>query len=222
MSEPLSRAAHDLRNPLAVVRATLEWLGAQLGAASPAGEVAGACSREDILEGLRDASAATDRLTAIVGDLETLAALEVPGDVARASVSLGEVVAQACARARPLLDARRVAVEMVGFGGPELVTSGDEVLLVRAVETFVDLSVRASRPGACVALSVTAAAGAVVLEIGPRDETCARDRAPRDPRELPGLSSTLAVRILALHGAPLVVHDTDAGPRVAIRFPRVV
>src|SRR5438128_1864870 len=78
----LERAVHDLRNPLAVVRASVEWLEVEL--APP--------EDSEALDALRDASAATLRALAILDDLEVLAGLEAGRSFARVHVVIDDVV----------------------------------------------------------------------------------------------------------------------------------
>src|SRR3954452_9009844 len=65
--ELLEQAAHDLRNPLSVVRASLEWLEVEL------------VDRDDALDAVRDARLAADRLLEIADDLDSLARLRSEG-----------------------------------------------------------------------------------------------------------------------------------------------
>lgn len=62
-AETFLRTAHDLRNPIAVLRATLEWLASEVAPGETADAVA-------------DAAAATQRLASIADHLEILARLE--------------------------------------------------------------------------------------------------------------------------------------------------
>jgi signal transduction histidine kinase len=77
-AEAFLRAAHDIRNPIAVLRATLEWLASEVAAG-------------DVADAVGDATAATQRLALIADNLELLARLD-DGRLVKTSVPLAPLV----------------------------------------------------------------------------------------------------------------------------------
>src|SRR5579883_2811172 len=99
MSKPddddvLRRAAHDLKNPLAVVRASVEWLEGALDTIAGAGGT----EMDDARDALRDAASAVVQMTRVVDDLSALARLAGdPTSVAVALAPLAVEAVEACA-----------------------------------------------------------------------------------------------------------------------------
>src|SRR5207302_9884983 len=125
-AEILFRAVHDLRNPIAVLRATLEWLAEEIGATGETAEAVG------------DAAAATHRLARIADDLEILARLE-HGVRRTTETALAPIVAAAIAA-----DATRPVTSDVPAA---LAAAIDIPLVTRAIDALVSAARRAAKPG---------------------------------------------------------------------------
>jgi signal transduction histidine kinase len=208
--ELLERTVHDLKNPLAVVRATLEWLEVEVA------------DRRDILDAVHDAGAATGRMMTIVDDLDTLAHLEAGEAVAREPVDIVAIVASG-----ERFAARRVEVSSEAAGHVDMV--GDAGLLSRSLEALVDACARGATSGACVELKARvvpraeAQGGRELIEIAVGLRGVGADAPP--VASLAALSSGglgvyLALRAIEAHGGSVLVVPTESVPRVIARLPR--
>ena len=157
-SQLLGRSLHDLRNPLSVVRASLEWLELELA------------EREAIMDAVRDASTATTRILTILEDLEMLSHLESGAQLSRGVVDVGasigrialvqraiEVLVEVCARATPPtgcveLDARIVDVD-TDAGAVEITIGRRGAVAIKGRETSIE-ALASGGIGAYLALRV--------------------------------------------------------------------
>lgn len=213
--ELLERTVHDLKNPLAVVRATLEWLEVELS------------DREDALDAVRDATSASERLVAIVEDLDTLSLLESGRRVRRDAVEISRVVAAVAASSNGRLASRQIQVALLA--AVRIETTGDEALLFRTIQALVDTCARGAPSGACVEIEarvVPAAEGppggeSVEIEVGLRGcEAVGPAVASIDDLACGGLGVYLALRVVEGHGGSLRVVPTASVPRVIASVPR--
>jgi signal transduction histidine kinase len=131
-------AAHELRSPLAVLRARLELAPPQPLTA--------------------EALADVDRIQRLAADLLLLARLDAGAPPARRLVDLGQVVAEEAARPRGRADVR-VALRVE----PGVVVIGDAEQLRRLVANLVDNGVRHARSS--VAVQLGRVAGMAVLDV---------------------------------------------------------
>jgi len=182
--EVLERAVHDLKNPLAVVRASLEWLEVELA------------GRNDLLDAVADATAASNRLSTIIDDLDTLARLGKDGVAVRDPVSLVLLV-------ESVVDAARDRLTQRGLTAVTLATEpvwvlGDVALLQRSIAALVDATARGAPTGACVEVGATASLDAL---------------------ESAGLGVYVALRAVEAHGGSLEVIPTTSLPRIVVRLP---
>ncbi len=201
----LADAAHELRTPIASIRATLE--AAQL---APAGATAA----------IEDARATSvrmgDMLDALLawGRLEAGAELPDPTDL-----RLDQLVEDLAAGFGPR---GRIAVET-----EPVVVRGDPALIRIAVRNLLDNALRhGAEPGADATVLVTVAAGAVaVSDRGPglpghgsEDGDVARFSSG-SPDGI-GLGLSIAARIAELHGGELSARERDGGgTEVLATFP---
>jgi signal transduction histidine kinase len=200
------RTAHDLKNPLAVVRATLEWLELELG------------DRADALDAVHDASVAAERLLAIVDEFGILAQLETGRTVAADPVDVGAVVSEAVESTGGRLASRRISVVST-VAGP-LTLAGDRPLLRRALEAFVDVCARSAPAGACIAIDARAQGNRLELAVGLRGvEGIAPPVASIELLASGGLGVVLALRVVEAHGGTVAVVPTATVPRVLVRLP---
>lgn len=148
-------AAHELRTPIAVIRAQAQ---VALGAGGDA------LQRD---HALRSTLAGCDRAARLVDQLLTLARLEAGApDSTVASVAradLGAVARRVAADLAPaaLLRAQQLELE----AAPSCAVAGDDMLLGVLVRNLVDNALRYSPDGARVQVSVAAQAGQVVLQV---------------------------------------------------------
>lgn len=203
----LERATHDLKNPLAVVRSTLEWLEVELAGS------------ENLLDAVHDASTATTRLMAIVDDLQLLAGV---GDDVRsaAPVLIGDVVEQAAVSATSRLAAKQIAVTALPIPAAAAKASvrGDVALLSHAVLAVVDAVGRGAPRASAIDLSLDVASGSGV-EIFAIVRGDARSDEPADPLSVSGISVFVASRIAAAHGGELRAFAGATVPSIAMVLP---
>ena len=214
VGELLSRSLHDLRNPLAVVRACLEWLEVELG------------EREDLVEAVRDASTATTRMVGILEDLGVLARIEsgdlVEGGVVDVAATLGHVASAMNARLSPR------GVSVVALAAAPAQVPGDAGMIARAIEALVEVCARAAPRSGCVELGARAVElatghGAIEISIGLSDavaiDTTGGGGASIDALASGGIGAFLALRVAEAHRGSLIVERTTNVPRTILRLP---
>ncbi|CAN5925410.1 hypothetical protein BH11MYX4_BH11MYX4_11440 [soil metagenome] len=200
--EVLERAVHDLKNPLAVVRATLEWLEVEL------------VGREDMLDAIVDATAASNRLSTIIEDLDTLARLGKDGLAVRDPVAIVSLVESVVAAAGERL-ARR-GISAVAITSAPVWILGDAALLERSIAALVDATARGAPSGACVEVRVDAAGIGFALKDSVDKPGAA---GTLDALESAGLGVYVALRAVEAHGGSLEVIPTTMLPRIVVRLP---
>jgi len=214
--ELVANVSHELRTPVAAIRALVETL--QDGAAQDpeaASRFLGHIGRE------------TERLGRLVDDLLDLARLEaheVPLETA--PVDLGAVARRVVERFAPLATRKGIGLRVdVAEGGPgDLVVTGDERYLERAVGNLVDNAVKFTPEGGTVGVRVATAGDEVVLEVkdtGPGLTREAADRvferffraAPDRSRRSGGTGLGLAIvkHVALAHGGRVGVRSEGPG-----------
>lgn len=209
-------AAHELRTPIAAIRAQAQ---VALREDDPA-------SRRHALE---STLAGCDRATRLVEQLLTLSRLEAGAAPAMAAVDLGEIARQVAGEAAPRAIARNQAIELSAHARCPVVA--DATLVGVLVRNLVDNAIMYSPPGAKVKLSVNRSDGFVRLTV----QDSGAGLAPADAARLgerffrglgtgvggSGLGWSIVRRIAAVHGAQVHV-DASAqlgGLRVEIDWP---
>lgn len=204
----LSAVSHDLRTPLATIKASLTSLI----------ETGVEWSPTQILSFLQTALEETERLNRLVGQLLDASRVQVGAvHVFFQSVGLDEVVASALSGLRP--DEDRVTVD-VSESLPQVQTDPD--LLERVIANLVENAVSWSPPGQAVRISAGEIASRIDLRIsdrGPGIDSSAREtvfqpfqRMGDSPnREGVGLGLAVARGLLEAMGNELVVEDTPGG-----------
>jgi heavy metal sensor kinase len=204
----IADASHELRSPLAVMRAEID---VALDAGEPTREV------------LESAREEVDRLARIVEDLLTLARLdagEMPRE--REPVALGALAREVAEDLAPL----GVAIEV---RGDDVTAIGDRHHVRHALANLVDNAVKASPSGAVVTVTAFRAQDAVgltVIDSGPGIpahelerifERFARlDGARRREQGGSGLGLAICREIAAAHGGTVTVTSSDAGSRFVL------
>ncbi len=204
----LSAVSHDLRTPLATIKASLTSLV----------ETGVAWSPEQTEAFLRTALEETERLNRLVGHLLDASRVQVGAvHVFYQNVGLDEVVAAALSGLR--VGGERIIVD-ISETLPEVTTDSD--LLERAVANLIDNALSWSPPGEAVRISAGEVAGRIDLRIS--------DRGPGIPHEardsvfLPfqrlgdsperggvGLGLAVARGLLEAMGNELTIEDTPGG-----------
>jgi signal transduction histidine kinase len=230
--------SHDLRSPLAAMRAVTEALDDGV-TAEPAAAYA-QLGRE------------IERLDSMVGDLLDLSRITA-GDVARHRelLDLSDLVSDVVAAARPVAAAAAVEVTASMDGTPSMggtatprggtTTEGRTTALVdpreltRAVDNLVSNAVRHTRPGSVVVVALSAEGGDVAISVSdgcggiPEDilprlfEPGFRASPSRTPSDAAGAGLGLAIveAIVEAHGGSVSVRNSGPGCRFEIRLPRV-
>lgn len=200
-------AAHELRSPVAAIRAQAEAPGDTAATAVPA---------------IRHEAA---RLSGLVDDLLALAKLDAAPELRRRPTDLDDLVFH---EMRSLSD--RPGLELDASGVEAVRVVGDPALLARAVRNVLDnagrhaagrVVVKLHREGDVAELVVSDDGPGVpadqrlrVLERFTRlDEARARDAGGA------GLGLAIVAHVAAAHGGTVVILDNDPGARVLLRLP---
>jgi K+-sensing histidine kinase KdpD len=207
----LERAVHDLKNPLAVVRATLEWLDAELGTRSG-----------DVGEAVRDATDATARLATIVDHLHAVARLTEPGAMSPETVDASELVEAAvrAASTRPSVRSRGIALELAPG---TRIRALDRPLVVEALAASFEAAARHAPADAALAVRIVDGdpAGQIAIVIATEEE--AGEAQPGGTLPGSGLGLLFARACCEAHGGSLDVAGASSSRsvRIAARFARV-
>lgn len=200
-------AAHELRTPLAALRAQLQV----------AMKTRDAAERDAALDKCLQG---TDRMTHLVAQLLTLARLEAKGEAARfETVDPAALAAAVCAELGPAAVAKRIALELEADPGPAL--PGLPELLRILLRNLVDNAVRYTPANGKVRVAVERRAGEVCIGVadsgpgvapGRRGELGQRfRRLDESSAEGVGLGLSIARRIAEIHGAGLAFSSSPLG-----------
>lgn len=213
-------AAHELRNPVAAIRAQAE---AALGGGDPRAS-------------LENIAASATRLSRLVDQLLALARLDAramspgAGDTGRVEVDLVRLTRQTLAELAPAALERGASIELVAPDAA--LVRADPALLPVVIRNLVDNAVTHGGPGAQVTVSVGVQDGRVALAVSDDGPGVAPERlerlgqrffrGPDRQTEGSGLGLSIVARIAQLHGAVLQ-YDSGAGRglRVTVGFPAV-
>jgi DNA-binding response OmpR family regulator/signal transduction histidine kinase len=199
-----ANAAHELRTPLALLRARIDGLGAIEGA-----------------EGLKQA---IDRMAHLVDQLLSVARLEARQIAADQPVEMVALARNVLADLAPLAIARGREVELNAATGVAWVT-GNGAVLGEALRNLVENALVASRPGETVELCV-ADAGQLGVTIEVRDRGPGVPEADRKRIFEPfwrnaagrhggtGLGLAIVAESMALHGGTVTVETRRGGGAV--------
>jgi two-component system, OmpR family, sensor kinase len=209
-------ASHELRNPLASLRANAELY--QQGALR---------QRPEVDEAMRRIAAEAQRMSGLVDDMLRLARLDQHPGQRRDRVDLTALVTECAGRAR-IADPGRTWQAHVATG---LVTTGDEELLRRAIDNLV-ANVHAHTP-AGTAATITAAGhgGSVTVEVSDDGPGVPAGQLPRifdrfyrSPAQPhcagSGLGLAIVTAILAAHdGSTGAALNDPHGLRITLTLP---
>lgn len=135
-SQFLNMAAHELRTPLAPIRAGLDLVRE--------GSVAGL--NDEQRRSLEVVARNVERLAGLVEDMLVAARLDAGRmPLARGAVSLNEIVAEAVDGFRPV--ARSAELELQVRGGTDLTVDGDPKQLLRVLQNLLSNAIKFTPPG---------------------------------------------------------------------------
>lgn len=229
--EFLAYVSHDLRTPLAGIRAYLETLSLK-------GDGLPAAKQQEFIS---KAIVNSDRLTKMIADLFDLARLDNsqvgdnPLTLAMDTLPIADLLSDLYAAVAPVAENKGVKLVM-DCPDMGLTVHADIAQLGRVLQNLTENALRYTPAGGQVAISAKPAGDARNLaEIAVRDTgpgiseadlpwifqpyyRCGRTSAQH--REGAGLGLTISQRILALHGAELTVRNVDGGGAVfTFRLP---
>lgn len=160
----VAAASHELRTPVAVVRASAEILQRE-ALVKPKGR-----------QLVDDIVAESDRLARLVGDLLALASAEAGAiSVERRAIEMRSFVAELARRTQGMANARGVHIDVMQHGPPtdrELVVSADPDRVTQLLMILLDNAIDHSPPGGTVRLIVTPAveSGRALVTVGVVDQ----------------------------------------------------
>jgi signal transduction histidine kinase len=165
--EFVADASHELRTPLTLIRANAEILKRD-----PAAPVeAGMQSIDDIIQ-------ETDRLSALVGQMLTLArAGNAQTPPSFESVDLGELAEDTVREMRLLATPKEIAIEMGTNDAPRV--AGDPLRLRELLTILLDNSLKYSDPGDAVSVNVRSEDGKAVLQVSDTGHGIPEEALPR-------------------------------------------
>jgi signal transduction histidine kinase len=223
--ELVAWVSHDLRTPLAGIRAMAEALAD--GVVSAPSDVAGYANQ---------ISGETRRLTRMVDDLFELSRITAGAlELTMSQVALGEVVSDVLAAQTPVAQRKRVRVLAHARTTPIVLGSDPE--LARVVRNLVSNAIRHTPPDGTVAVQIGVDGGDAVLAV---DDCCGgipdgelarvfdvafRGSAARTPspsgEEQPGggLGLAIAKGLVEAHKGRINAHNHGPGCRFEVRLP---
>jgi len=206
-------AAHELRTPLATLRANLEVIQQDPNA-----------TLSDYRETVQVLERALSRMECLVGDLLLLAKGEE--EIQREATSLGVILAEAVDEMKPLAQAHEVTLNLEVIG--ELVVLADAPLLARAVGNLIENGIRYNHPGGSVTVLAHLEANGVVIQVkdtgvGISSEELPHiferfyrvDRSRARYRGGAGLGLSITARMVQLHAGHIQV---ESAPGVGSTF----
>jgi signal transduction histidine kinase len=221
--ELVAWVSHDLRTPLAGLRAMAEALEDNV-----------VSDRDTVADYHRRIRVETDRMTRLVDDLFELSRINAGAlRLAISQVPLAEVVSDAIAAAAPLAADRRVRLVAAESGWPTVLASEPE--LARVVTNLLVNSVRYTPPDGTVHIEAGRDHGDAWLAVS---DTCGgipdadlprvfdvAFRGERARTPVPagasggGLGLAIVRGLVEAHGGRVGVNNTDIGCRFVVRLP---
>lgn len=212
-----SDAAHELRTPLAALRAQLDV--ARLEQATP----------EAQLESIKRAAHAARNMQHLVTQLLLLSRLDVSAHLDRAPVMLDEIAQRLCADLAP--EAVRKSIEFSLDAEPAPLANGNQELLYALLRNLVDNAIRYTPNGGEIALRVGKTSQGIIVEVSDSGPGVSTEdiqwlgqrfrRFSPSQAEGVGLGLSIVSRIADLHRASVAYAQDPArgGLRVTVRFP---
>ncbi len=209
-----SGLAHEIRNPLGIVRAAAQMLHGELGSAARLGEYTQVIQSE------------VDRVDRLI---EQLLAYARPRPLTHGMIDLGELAERVVALTRAYANQHGVACEVVDSGEAP-VMDGDAELLLQALVNLLMNAVQATPPGGRVTMQVAVAQDgrlpAMILTVRDTGRGIAPDDLQRvfDPffttrDDGVGLGLSIVQQIVQEHGGTInVTSEPGAGTAFIIRL----
>ena len=211
-------ASHELRTPLTSIRGYAELF--DLGVRDrPA----------DLDRAMSAISGEAARMSTVVDDLLTLAALDQEPEPVHRAVDVVEVATRSVDAFRVAHPDRRITLRV---GAGPCTVAGDPARLRQVVDNLVGNAVRHAPAPAAVEVRVAAASGDVVLEVADEGPGVAPDDAERifepftrlDPSRAratggAGLGLAIVRAVVEAHGGDVGVVPTPAGATFRVRLP---
>lgn len=192
-----ANAAHELRTPLAVLRARVDSL--------PPG-IAAAALRSDV-----------ERMARVVDDLLAVARLEAREVDLQASIDIIHVARDVLALLAPLAHSEN---KDVALNAPEkaIWVRGNAGVLERTLRNLVENSLRHTPPGSCIEVNIEPGARVTVRDHGPGVPASIRQlifepfwRADENRSGGAGLGLAIAAEAVEVHGGRISVGDAPGG-----------
>jgi signal transduction histidine kinase len=219
--ELVAWVSHDLRTPLAGLRAMAEALEDGVVSDTPT-----------VARYHRQIRQETDRLSLMIGDLFELSRIHAGAlRISRQLMDLGEVIGEALASAEPL--ARTEGVHITGSAGPGLAVFVDSGQVERALRNLLTNAIRHTPPDGAVQIVGDKESGLATVRVSdgcggiPAEHLSRvfdvgfRGQAARTPvaGEGAGLGLSIARGIIEAHDGQISVRNTGRGCEFAIRLP---
>ncbi|HVS64233.1 MAG TPA: PAS domain S-box protein [Thermoanaerobaculia bacterium] len=210
--EFLATLAHELRNPLAPIRSSLEILGRGDLAPERAEEARETIDRQ------------VSHLVRLVDDLLDVSRI-TRGNLRlrKARVELEPLIRQAIETCRPLLDFARQTVEIVLPERP-LYLEADPVRLTQVFGNLLQNACKYSEEGASITIAAEVRSSRIAISVTDRGVGIPADKldvifemfsqvgeAAEDPRGGLGIGLTLVKRLVELHGGVVSAHSEGQG-----------
>jgi two-component system, OmpR family, sensor kinase len=214
----LERAGHELRTPLAALRAEID-LALRTGR-----------SQEDLASALRSVSEEADRLARLAEDLLVLArANDGRLPLHKQPVSLAATLESAAALFTGRTQERGIALVA---SGPDLVFAADPLRVRQALLNLLDNALRHTPPGGTIRLTGWTTGADVCIQVaddGPGfadpdpdpDSDSDRDRAGSSTATA-GLGLQIVRAVVVSHGGTMRIGSSGAGATVDLRFPHSI
>jgi signal transduction histidine kinase len=193
-------AAHELKTPLAVMRAQIDAMRPDADAMA---------LRDDV-----------DRMSRLVTQLLRLAEADQLAVAADAACDLAAIARDVAAALAPLALARGRSLALAGAEAPVWVR-GVAAPVAQAVRNLVENAIKHSPPGTIVDIRVTPTGAALVRDRGPGIPEAERAhvfkrfwRKDRNAEDGAGLGLAIAAKIVEAHGGHLSVGDAEDGGAV--------
>ncbi|HEY8525766.1 MAG TPA: ATP-binding protein [Acidimicrobiales bacterium] len=222
--ELVAWVSHDLRTPIAGIRAMVEALDD--------GVVADPAEVHRYHERLVTEA---DRLARLVDDLFELSRIEADAlALTLVRVPIGEVVSDAVASAAPLAEAKGVRLDgQLDDGARSLAVAGSAPELTRVVRNLLDNAIRHTPPGGDVEVVVGRVDGQAEVSVRDRCGGIPADDLDRvfdlayrgDPARTPGaaggagLGLAIARGFVEAHRGDIAVRNESGGCRFVVRLP---
>ena len=219
--ELVAWVSHDLRTPIAGIRAMAEALGDGV-----------VCDVTTVARYHGNIQVEADRLARLVDDLFELSRIQVEGvNLVGEPASLGDVVNDAIASASPVAEAKGVRIDgRIGSPAPVVELSSPEML--RVLRNLLDNAIRHTPHGGRVSVEVERLDGVAMVSVSdecggiPEAEIervfdlAYRGDDARSPDDVGGgLGLTIARGLVEAHRGELNVRNEHAGCRFSIQLP---